>query len=85
MGALELVNEPKREDSGDTQWMVEHYYGSAIDAVREAEATLGVSDAAKLHLAVMDDLWYAQLVPLPLKYPFCPRKLPPSRRQPSTT
>ncbi|KAK8235177.1 glucan endo-1,6-beta-glucosidase B [Phyllosticta capitalensis] len=63
VGALELVNEPKREDSGDTQWMVEHYYGSAIDAVREAEATLGVSDAAKLHLAVMDDLWESGPLP----------------------
>ncbi|KAK7515003.1 glucan endo-1,6-beta-glucosidase B [Phyllosticta citriasiana] len=57
VGTIEIVNEPKREDSGDTQWLVEHYYGSAIDAVTGAEEALGVADAARLHIAVMDDLW----------------------------
>ncbi|KAK7553995.1 glucan endo-1,6-beta-glucosidase B [Phyllosticta citricarpa] len=57
VGTIEIVNEPKRVDSGDTQWLVEHYYGSAIDAVTGAEEVLGVADAARLHIAVMDDLW----------------------------
>ncbi|KAK7607913.1 glucan endo-1,6-beta-glucosidase B [Phyllosticta paracitricarpa] len=63
VGTIEIVNEPKREDSGDTEWLVEHYYGSAIDAVTGAEEALGVADAARLHIAVMDDLWCVPTIP----------------------
>ncbi|KAK8151162.1 glucan endo-1,6-beta-glucosidase B [Phyllosticta citrichinensis] len=57
VGTIEIANEPKREDSGDTQWLVQHFYGSAIDAIVQAEEALGVEDAGRLHIAVMDDLW----------------------------
>ncbi|GME59410.1 putative endo-beta- - protein [Neofusicoccum parvum] len=57
VGAIELVNEPLREDSPNTQWMVQHYYGSAIDAVRGAEAEIGVDSAHALQIIMMDDLW----------------------------
>lgn len=57
VGAFELVNEPLREDSGNTRWMVEHYYPSAIDAIRGVENELGIDDAHRLNIIMMDDLW----------------------------
>ncbi|KAF4303788.1 putative endo-beta- - protein [Botryosphaeria dothidea] len=57
VGAIELVNEPLREDSGNTRWMVEHYYPSAIDAIRGVENELGIDDEHRLNIIMMDDLW----------------------------
>ncbi|KAF2087572.1 glycoside hydrolase family 5 protein, partial [Saccharata proteae CBS 121410] len=58
VGALEIINEPKYNTiDGDTKWMVEHYYGSAITVIRSVEAVLGVAPSARLHITLMDDLW----------------------------
>ncbi|CAG8115628.1 unnamed protein product [Penicillium salamii] len=58
VGALELVNEPlQNTENGNTNWMVEHFYPSAIDRIRAKESSLGVSDNDALHITVMDDKW----------------------------
>ncbi|KAE8136074.1 glycoside hydrolase superfamily [Aspergillus pseudotamarii] len=58
VGALELVNEPlQNTENDDTNWMVEHFYPTAIDRIRAKEADLSVSDADALHVTVMDDKW----------------------------
>ena len=54
VGALELVNEPlQNTENADTNWMVEHFYPSAIDRIRAKESDLGVADADALHVTVM--------------------------------
>ncbi|KAF2140295.1 glycoside hydrolase family 5 protein [Aplosporella prunicola CBS 121167] len=58
VGAIGVINEPKFNTiDGDTKWMVEHYYGSAIDSIRNVEASRGVSGNSRLHIMLMDDLW----------------------------
>ncbi|KAK9852659.1 hypothetical protein MYU51_007775 [Penicillium brevicompactum] len=58
VGALELVNEPlQNTENGNTNWMVEHFYPSAIDRIRAKEKSLGVSADDALHITVMDDKW----------------------------
>ncbi|CAG8927143.1 unnamed protein product [Penicillium salamii] len=58
VGALELVNEPlQNTENGNTNWMVEHFYPSAIDRIRAKESSLGISDNDALHITVMDDKW----------------------------
>ncbi|OQE18733.1 hypothetical protein PENSTE_c017G04825 [Penicillium steckii] len=58
VGALELVNEPlQNTENGDTNWMVEHFYPSAIDRIRAKESDLGVQSGDALHITVMDDKW----------------------------
>lgn len=54
VGALELVNEPlQNTEDGDTNWMVEHFYPTAIDRIRAKEAGLGVSSTDALHITMM--------------------------------
>lgn len=54
VGALELVNEPlQNTENADTNWMVEHFYPSAIDRIRTKEAALGVSKEDALHITMM--------------------------------
>jgi len=54
VGALELVNEPlQNTENGDTNWMVEHFYPSAIDRIRAKESSLGVKSGDALHITVM--------------------------------
>ncbi|GMG31317.1 unnamed protein product [Aspergillus oryzae] len=56
VGALELVNEPlQNTENADTNWMVEHFYPSAIDRIRAKESVLGVSDADALHVTLMKE------------------------------
>ena len=54
MGALELVNEPlQNTEDGNTAWMVEHFYPTAIDRIRAKESSLGVSSGDSLHIITM--------------------------------
>ncbi|KAK8196379.1 glycoside hydrolase superfamily [Phyllosticta paracitricarpa] len=43
VGTIEIVNEPKREDSGDTEWLVEHYYGGSGPSPSTALTTTQLS------------------------------------------
>ncbi|KKY17953.1 putative endo-beta [Diplodia seriata] len=60
VGALGVLNEPKFNNptDADIRWTLEHYYGSAIDAIRNAEAALAVPASAALSVMMMDDLWH---------------------------
>ncbi|OMP85655.1 putative glucan endo-1,6-beta-glucosidase B [Diplodia seriata] len=60
VGALGVLNEPKFNNptDADIRWTMEHYYGSAIDAIRNAEAALAVPASAALSVMMMDDLWH---------------------------
>lgn len=60
VGALELVNEPlQNTENGNTNWMVEHFYPSAIDRIRAKESSLGVSDSDALHITVMVSFYHS--------------------------
>ncbi|OJD33058.1 glucan endo-beta-glucosidase b [Diplodia corticola] len=62
VGAIGLLNEPKfnSPNDPDIRWTTEHYYGSAISAVRAAEANLGIAPTSRsaLSITIMDDLWH---------------------------
>lgn len=54
VGALEIVNEPLQlTENGQTAWMVEHYYPSAVDRIRAKEKSLGVAEGDQLHIVMM--------------------------------
>ncbi|KAL2013224.1 hypothetical protein VTN00DRAFT_749 [Thermoascus crustaceus] len=58
VGALEIINEPLQlTENGQTAWMVEHYYPSAVDRIRAKEKSLGVAEGDQLHIMMMDDKW----------------------------
>ncbi|GME33684.1 Endo-beta-glucanase [Neofusicoccum parvum] len=60
VGAVGILNEPKFNSPSDPdiRWTTEHYYGSAIDAIRTAETALSTTPQAALTITLMDDLWH---------------------------
>ncbi|KAJ3380280.1 hypothetical protein HDU84_006047, partial [Entophlyctis sp. JEL0112] len=56
VGMLELVNEPV-QDPSKVGSMRSSYYPAAIARIRAVEDSLGISDARRIHVQMMNSLW----------------------------
>ncbi|KAL2866207.1 glycoside hydrolase family 5 protein [Aspergillus lucknowensis] len=56
VGMIELVNEPV-QDVDQAATMRSSYYPDAFARIRDAEASLGVSEANALHIQMMNEKW----------------------------